>query len=623
MQERISNIRSLFAKYKIDGYIVPCNDQYLSEYVHESAKRLQYVTNFSGSNGIAVICKSKAAFFTDGRYLQQSKYELDPEIFKIFDIKDLPYFSWDDYLGTDGILGYDSKLFTNVKLQIFSKIKSRLHKISDNLVDQIWHDRPAEASSKIYIHDDKFSGQSYSDKITICRDLLTKYSADTMIVTSADSICWLLNLRASDISYSPLMLAIVLITQDQLYLFTNPNRDNRPLAKLAYAEEFEGDASPRTAAYSSVREDSSTALTYKLPAEVEFCKRSNQDVMIARPDITILPEEKFADILGQTNKVLVDENFASSYIMDLLNNKLVEKINDPCQLSKALKNDIEIKHAINFHVNDAVALCEFFAYLFELPNLQDQTEYDLGEILTEFRSKQDQYVMDSFPTICGFKENSAIIHYRATSHQAKKILGKGILLIDSGGQYKGCTTDVTRTFAIGGSTEEQKLRYTQVLKGHIALSIIKFPVNITTGSNLDILARQFLWRDWQDYPHGTGHGVGSFLNVHEGPQNISLRSNVILQPGMIVSNEPGYYKINEFGIRIENLMYIRNSLQDVNYLEFDTLTLVPYAKELIDYKMLNADEINYLKQYYQKIKQQVYPLLSIRGQKWLSNQLLV
>ncbi|WP_425363011.1 aminopeptidase P family N-terminal domain-containing protein [Candidatus Tisiphia endosymbiont of Hybos culiciformis] len=478
MQKRISSVRELFAKYKIDGYIVPSNDQYLSEYVHESAKRLQYITNFSGSNGIAVICKDKAVFFTDGRYLQQSKRELAPEIFKIFDIKDLPYFAWDDYLGNDSILGYDSKLFTNVKLQIFSKIKSRLHKISDNLIDQIWHDRPAEPSSKIYIHDDKFSGQSYSNKITICRDLLTKYSADTMIITSADSICWLLNLRASDISHSPLMLAIVLITQDQLYLFTNPNR-------------------------------------------------ANQDVTIARPNITILPEERFAGMLGQANKVLVDENFASSYIMDLLNNKLVAKINDPCQLSKALKNDIEIKHAINFHINDAVALCEFFAYLFELPNLQDQTEYDLGEILTEFRSKQDQYVMDSFPTICGFKENSAIIHYRATSHQAKKILGKGILLIDSGGQYKGCTTDVTRTFAIGNPTEEQKLRYTQVLKGHIALSTIKFPVNITTGSHLDVLARQFLWRDRQDYPHGTGHGVGSFLNVHEGPQNISLRSNVI------------------------------------------------------------------------------------------------
>ncbi|WP_341756401.1 MULTISPECIES: aminopeptidase P family protein [unclassified Candidatus Tisiphia] len=573
MQERISSIRELFAKYKIDGYIVPCNDQYLSEYVHESARRLQYITNFSGSNGIAVICKDKAVFFTDGRYLEQSKHELDQEIFKIFDIKDLPYFSWDDYLGNDGVLGYDSKLFTNVKLQIFSKIKSRLHKISDNLIDQIWHDRPAEPSSKIYIHDDKFSGQSYSNKITICRNLLTKYFADTMIITSADSICWLLNLRASDIPHSPLMLAIVLITQDQLYLFTNPNR-------------------------------------------------ASQDIVIARPDVTILPEEKFAGILDQANKVLVDENFASSYIMDLLNNKLVEKINDPCQLSKALKNDIEIKHAINFHIKDAVALCEFFAYLFELENLQERTEYDLGEILAEFRSKQDQYVMDSFPTICGFKENSAIIHYHATSHQAKKILGKGILLIDSGGQYKGCTTDVTRTLAIDNPTEEQKLRYTQVLKGHIALSTIKFPVNITTGSHLDVLARQFLWRDGQDYPHGTGHGVGSFLNVHEGPQNISLRSNVILQLGMIVSNEPGYYKVNEFGIRIENLMYVRNSLQDVNYLEFDTLTIVPYAKELIDCKMLNEDEINYIKQYYQKIKQQIYPLLSIRGQKWLNNQLL-
>ncbi|WP_367364521.1 M24 family metallopeptidase [Candidatus Tisiphia endosymbiont of Nedyus quadrimaculatus] len=574
MQERISNIRVLFAKYKIDAYIVPSNDQYLSEYVHESAKRLQYMTNFSGSNGIVVICKNNVIFFTDGRYLEQSKRELDPKIFEIFDIKDLPYFPWDDYLGNDGILGYDAKLFTNVKLKIFSKIKPRLHKVSNNLVDQIWRNRPAEPSSKIYIYDDKFAGQSYSDKITMCRNLLTKYSADTMIVTAADSICWLLNLRASDIPYSPLMLGIVLITKDQLYLFTNPNR-------------------------------------------------VDQDIILARPHITILPSAQFADILSQANKVLIDENFTSNYIIDLLSTKIIEKINDPCQLAKARKNDIEINHAINFHIKDAVALCEFFAYLFELPNLQDQTEYDLGAILTGFRFKQDQYVMDSFPTICGFKENSAIIHYRATNTGAKKILGKGILLIDSGGQYNGCTTDVTRTLAIGGyPTKEQKLRYTQVLKGHIALSMIKFPVNLITGANLDVLARQFLWRDGQDYPHGTGHGVGSFLSVHEGPQNISLRSNVILEPSMIVSNEPGYYKTNEFGIRIENLMYVKNTLQDKNYLEFDTLTLVPYAKDLIDRRMLNADEINYIEQYYQKIKQQVYPLLSISGQKWLSNQLL-
>ncbi len=531
------------------------------------------MTNFSGSNGVLVICKNNAVFFTDSRYLEQSRCELDSKI-SIFDIKGLPYFCWDNYLGSDGILGYDPKLFTNVKLKMFLRIKTRLYKISDNLVDQIWYDRPAEPASQIYIYDDSFAGQSYNDKIIICRELLTEYSADTIIITAADSICWLLNLRARDIPYLPLMFAIVLITKDRLYLFTKLNR-------------------------------------------------VNQNVIVARPNVTILSLGQFTDILNQVDKVLIDEYFASSYIMDLLSTKLVIKINDPCQLSKALKNNVEIKHAINVHIRDAVALCEFFAYLFELSNLQDYTEYDLGNLLIGFRSKQDQYIMDSFPIICGFKENSAMIHYQAIKYQAKKILGKGILLIDSGGQYNGCTTDVTRTVAIGGyPTKEQKLRYTQVLKGHIALSIIKFPANITTGGNLDVLARQFLWRDEQDYSHSTGHGVGSFLSVHEGPQNISLCSNIILKPNMILSNEPGYYKINEFGIRIENLMYVRNSMQDKNYLEFDTLTLIPYEKDLINYGMLNIDEINYIKQYYQKIKKQVFPLLSIRGQKWLSNQLL-
>lgn len=585
MYKPINAIRELFGNYKIDAYIVPSNDEYLSEYTPENAKRLQYLTNFTGSNGLLVICKDTALFFTDGRYLDQSRRELDLTIFQIFNIKDITNFLWHNYLHNDSILGYDPKIFTNSKLQIFAKIKSRLSQISDNLVDQIWQDRPLVLRSKIYIHQLEFAGQSDSDKIALCREILTKYSADTMIVTAPDSICWLLNLRASDIPYAPLLLGKVLVTIDQLYLFTDTNR-------------------------------------------------VSQDVAEARPNVTILPEEQFADILSLGRKILVDENLTSSYIMDLLTNKLVDKINDPCQLLKARKNNVEIEHAINFHIKDAIALCEFFAYLFEIPNLQNYSEYDLGEILTNFRAKQYQYVTDSFPIICGFKENSAIIHYRATKLQAKKIDGNGILLIDSGGQYRGCTTDVTRSFAIGRPTKEQKLRYTQVLKGHIAISMIKFPANIT-GSHLDVLARQFLWRDQQDYPHGTGHGVGSFLSVHEGPQNISVQSKVVLEAGMILSNEPGYYQAGQYGIRIENLMYVKNMAkstiattdsavgQESAYLEFATLTLVPYAKELIDNKMLNQDEKNYIKQYYHQIKQQVYPLLSVKAKNWLDDQLFL
>jgi Xaa-Pro aminopeptidase len=449
-------------------------------------------------------------------------------------------------------------------------------KIADNLVDQIWLNRTLPCS-KVYLHEVEFAGQSYADKIALCRKSLKDHLTDSMIITAPDSICWLLNLRANDVSYTPLMLGKIIIDIDQVYLFTN-------------------------------------------------LSRIDQEIIDERPDIVILPEEEFAKKLSETKKVLIDNRSASIYITDLLSEKVVECINDPCQLAKARKNNIEISHAINFHIQDAVALCEFFAYLFSLNDLSNTTEHDLGEILANFRSQRDNYVMDSFHTICGFQENSAIIHYRATKTNSKKIIGNGLLLIDSGGQYKGATTDVTRTFTVGAPTKEQKLRYTQVLKGHIALSIIKFPTNVT-GANLDVLARQFLWKDNKDYPHGTGHGVGSFLSVHEGPQNISLRSNIPLEPGMILSNEPGYYVTGEFGIRIENLIYVKkvenkDSITQ-HYLEFDNLTLVPYAKDLIDVQILNFDEKNYLIQYYKKIKHVVYPLLSDKAKAWLEEELSI
>lgn len=586
MFQPISNIIALFDHYQIGAYIIPSNDQYFSEYLPESSQRLKYITNFSGSNGIAIICKKKGLFFTDGRYLEQSKQELPSHFFQIFNINNLLSFPWDDYLDQDIILGYDPKLFTTTKIKAFSKIANRLLKISDNLVDKIWDKRPAAVLSRIYPHDLEFSGQLHSDKIVLCRKLLASHVAEAMIITALDSICWLLNLRANDIDYSPLLLAKVIVTQNDLYLFTN-------------------------------------------------LSRVDNDLLLARPEVTILAEEQFDEILlTQQGKILIDENCTSLYIVDLLNNKIVETISDPCQLLKACKNNIEIKHAINFHLQDAVALCEFFAYLFELPSnlLPEPTEYTLAQILTDFRSRQAGYVMDSFPTICGFQENSAIIHYRASQMKAKKIVGQGLLLIDSGGQYQGCTTDVTRTFTIGQPTLEQKRRYTQVLKGNIALSMIKFPAGSVSGANLDILARQFLWQDCKDYPHSTGHGVGSFLNVHEGPQAINLRNNVILMPGMILSNEPGFYKTGDFGIRIENLMYVKKYSREEQpdkanlenkYLEFETLTLVPYAKELIDLRLLNQDEKNYIGRYYQKIKEQIYPLLSSSGKKWLAAQLFL
>ncbi|CAN7975207.1 unnamed protein product [Ixodes persulcatus] len=565
---RINLLRNLFSKYNIDGYIIPSNDKYMSEYVPDYAKRLEYITGFTGSNGMAIICKDTALFFTDGRYLEQASKELDLQIFKIFNLKDIS-----TTLDKDTKIGYDSELFTYPTISnlilLDPAVKPQddnLCKINGNLVDKIWQNQPLEPSSKVYLHDIKFAGVSHTDKIS-------KYDNTedfALVILDSSSICWLLNLRASDVAYTPLMFAKVIVTSTKLYLFIDPTR-------------------------------------------------IDAEIINARPEITILPEKEFENILRDSENIFIDDTIASVHIMDLIADKKVQKITDPCLMLKACKNDVEIKHAIDFHIKDAVALCEFFADLDKCTI----TEHILGLRLTEYRAKQEGYVSDSFPTICGFQENSAIIHYRADQKTAKKIrvlpsIGQGILLIDSGGQYSGATTDITRTIMVGTPTDEQKKHYTQVLKGHIALAKAKFPKNIVTGAHLDILARQYLWQEMLDYPHGTGHGVGSFLSVHEGPQSINLRNKTVLKAGMILSNEPGFYIPGKYGIRIENLMYVKENSE---WLEFETLSLVPYASKLIDVKLLNIDEINYIKEYYNKIKIQIYSLLSSNAQNWLNNEI--
>ncbi|EER21637.1 aminopeptidase P [Rickettsia endosymbiont of Ixodes scapularis] len=605
---RINLLRNLFTEYDIDGYIIPSNDKYMSEYVPSYAKRLEYITGFTGSNGIAIIYKDTALFFTDGRYLEQASKELDLELFKIFDLKDISKF------GKDAKIGYDSELFT---YSAISNLKFNFQKINGNLVDKIWQNQLLEPNSKVYLHDIKFAGVSHTDKISKCREIAlsshgltagsnknncfldpaVKPRDDTeqsaLVILDSSSICWLLNLRASDVSYTPLMFAKVILTSTQLYLFINPTR-------------------------------------------------IDAEIINARPEITILPEEEFENVLRDSENIFIDDTIASVHIMDLVADKKVQKITDPCLMLKACKNDVEIEHAIDFHIKDAVALCEFFADLDRSIRYCEEallcgpvksnwfpwsshgmtktiTEHTLGLRLTEYRAKQEGYVSDSFPAICGFQENSAIIHYRADQKTAKKIIGQGILLIDSGGQYQGATTDITRTIVIGTPNDEQKKRYTQVLKGHIALAKTKFPKNIVTGANLDILARQYLWQEMLDYPHGTGHGVGSFLSVHEGPQSINLRNKTILKAGMILSNEPGFYIPGKYGIRIENLMYVK---ENNGWLEFETLSLVPYASKLIDMKLLNIDEINYIKEYYNKIRAKIYyDLLSPQARNWLNNEI--
>ncbi len=564
--DRIYKLRSLFQKYSIFGYVVPSTDEYLNEYTPDRNKRLQYISNFSGSNGVAIITINHNLFFTDGRYLDQAKNELY-DSFEIFDIKNLPNFDFLQFIDSDTSVGYDPSMFTTKTIKLFDKLN--LSPISaGNLIDIIWNERPKNLGSLVHIHDEKFAGKSHIEKIDLCRAAIAKHEAKYLIITSPESISWLLNLRAADIDHVPLVLSNLIMSQDQLYLFI----DHEKITNAIFA---------------------------------------------ARAEITIKPPEEFTNMLNDlTDKILYDEKQTALFVLNLIKDKNILSIQDPCILPKACKNEIEIKHAIGFHIQDAVALCEFLSYIDLCENLSELTEYDLGETLTKFRAKQNGYIMDSFTTICGFKENSAIVHYKAKKHSAKQISGDGILLVDSGGQYQGATTDVTRTIAIGEPTEVQKLRYTQVLKGHIALASAKFPCG-TTGANLDILARQFLWQDYKDYPHGTGHGVGSFLNVHEGPQSINKVNNISLQPGMILSNEPGYYEFEQFGIRIENLIYLKECDSESGFLEFVNLTLVPFDLKLINYNMLTKNEISYIKNYYADIKTNIFHLLSTEAGAWL------
>ena len=505
---KLHELRLLFPENQINGYIISTKDEYLSEYLPAYAKRLEYLTGFSGSNGLAVILENTVLFFTDGRYLIQCAKELDKDLFQIFDQKQLIDFPWHNYARPGDIIGYDPEIFTSNALLPFKKLN--LKAVGGNLIDKIWTERPPKLNSKIYDYNISFAGEERAEKIAKCRNFLDTHTGEALVITNPEILCWLFNIRAADIEFSPLLLANGCVTKENVYLFTDITR-------------IQGDLK----------------------------------------GITIMPETAFVQIIQQQQgKILFDDSLCSKYISDIIKQKEHQNVVNPCLLWKACKNSVEIAKMIEAHVQDGIAVVEFLSFL-AINDLSNYSEYDLGLKLKGFRSKGYNYVTDSFPAIIGFKENGAVIHYRASQNSAKKIAGDGLLLIDSGGQYLGATTDITRVVVIGRPEQKYREYYTKILKGHLSLAMVKFPKESVTGANLDILARQFLWQDGDDYPHGTGHGVGSFLSVHEGPQNISLTSHgTKLAAGMVISNEPGFYQPGDFGIRIENMMYVKETTND-------------------------------------------------------------
>ena len=554
----MENLKKLFERYSIDGYIIPKNDEYFNEYVHPSEDRLKFVSGFSGSAGFAVILRNKNYLFVDGRYTIQALYQSG----KKFKIVTVPNKFPKDVLKTNKkiVLGFDPKLHTEKQLNFLFKIKNvSLRSINQNLVDALWFNKPKKSLKPFFLLSKKNAGTTTEKKITQVRNFLLKNKVDYLLVTAPENVAWFLNIRGHDSSYSPIPNARLLINKEgEIDLFANPKKTAR-IRKI-------------------------------LEKKVHIHDEGKM--------------EKTLKHLSRKNILLA--NFSCSfYYKNILNkrNNIVEKI-DPIHFFKSIKNNTEIKNMKKSHLTDGVALTKFLFWLKKNFKKKKITEISAQKKLENFRKMHPSYKFPSFNTISGSGPNSAIIHYRA-SRKTNRTLKKGELyLVDSGGQYSFGTTDVTRTVSLDNKSNYVKEIYTRVLKGHIAVSNFKIKKN-STGSQIDQNARKFLKKIKLDYPHGTGHGVGYFLNVHEGPQSLSKNNKVSLKDGMIVSNEPGYYKEGAFGIRIENLVYVKKN-------KFEELTVAPIEKDLINKKILNKVEIKWINSYHSKVKKNLSRFMNLK-----------
>lgn len=572
--QKLEKLRSWMASQGAAAFILPMADEFLSEYVPPHAMRITWLSGFDGSAGTLVITANEAALFTDGRYIIQAHQQLDTNFYQVLNISQHKMLAWVKEKVGDAEVMYDPMLHSASWLKQAEKQGLTLAALSHNPMDAWWEERPQAPLNHAWVYPDEVAGQASKEKITLIAAALTALGADAMLISMAESIAWLLNIRGGDLACTPIMQAYALLHKD---------------------------------------------------GKVQLCcekRKITKDVAEHISHVEILPLEEIATRLAALDgkKLLVNESStpaaltlqASAFGAEIMT------ADDPIEHAKAVKNDRELMHIQEAHVKDGAALVKALMTLdvwLELDEIVDELRVDA--LLAAKRSEMDGFISLSFPAIVGVGEHGAIVHYRVTEASNKQLENGQLLLIDSGGQYLGGTTDVTRTLVIGGPDAQQKHHYTLVLKGHLALARAVFPVG-TPGSHLDALARQFLWAEKLDYDHGTGHGVGACLNVHEGPQRISKRAadKVALQPGMILSNEPGYYAEGKYGIRIENLVEVIEVGQ--GYLGFENLTLVPYARALIDTAMLSAQEIEQINAYHARVEQTLAPFLDAKETAWLN-----
>ena len=562
MKEYIQVLRKKFKKYKIDGYVVPKNDDYFTEY--SKINRLKIISNFTGSAGLAIILKNKNYLFTDGRYTIQSQAESGKN-FKIYGFEKLINCS----LFRNLTLGVDPKLFTNSQIKKFFSKNNKIKYISNNLIDEIKKQKE-NLNIPFFSLSKKIVGESASSKINKISKYLKKKKSDYIFISAPENVAWILNIRGGDGPNSPIPNSRLIISKTKKIILISKKSKCKKLIQNK---------------------------NIKLNQLIETDK---------------LPNEIFK-LKGK--KFIIDDNSCSIFYENLINSKFkIISRKDPTYLLKAIKNKVEINNMINAHILDGVALTKFI-YWIKKVNKKTITEVEAARKLERFRKMNKNFLYPSFDTIAGSGENGAIVHYRAEKENCRYINKKDIFLCDSGGQYKYGTTDVTRTICFTNHSQNIKNIFTKVLKGHIAVATTNINKD-NIGKKIDKRARKFLRESKLDYAHGTGHGVGFFLNVHEGPQSITKVNKVKIKTGMILSNEPGFYKKNHFGIRIENLVYVD---EKKGKLFFKNLTMAPIEKDLINFNLLTVSEKNYLFIYHLDVYLKISKYLNQNEKNWLAS----
>jgi Xaa-Pro aminopeptidase len=583
--DKLKSIRAIMAENNVDAIIIPSSDPHQSEYVAAHWQERAWLSGFTGSAGTVAITQKHAGLWTDSRYFIQGEMELKGTSFVLHKMINQFAAPWIDFLvdelpsgSTVAINGlmFSKSAVDSMKSTLSASNLNLLHRL--DLVSQAWADRPALSMETVTLHETKYAGKSIDQKLSLIRVEMQNSGADYHLITALDDLCWTFNVRGKDVDYNPVAIAYAVIAKNDAHLFIHPGK----LSKAA-----------------------SEAL-------------KTNHVAIHHYEHII----GFLNQLESGKSILTDPNLCSANLYEAINAKIITGTSIPKGL-KAIKNEIECGHIRSVMKKDGAALAHTFYWLENiLQNSEKVKETDVALQLIANRSQQKHYHNESFGAIVGYRENGAIIHYHPEPDTCKTILPEGILLVDSGGQYCDGTTDITRTFALSTPSDEEKKAYTVILQGMVALSMAKFPEG-TMGVQLDTFARQFLWAEGMNYGHGTGHGVGFFMNVHEPPQgfapNVSERGKTVHLPGMLSSNEPGFYKEGAFGMRIENLILCIPSATP-GFLEFETVTLYPFEHALIDKNRLSKAEIQWINDYHKKVYAQVSPLLKGDVKSWFKEK---